>query len=262
MRPPFPGMDPYMEAAHHWPDVHASLIATIREQLQPALVPRYVAVITPYVTFESIEIAPARVTIPDLAIYERQSYETTTTAVAIAPAPLTGRVPMDIPTRYGRIEIRTTLDQILVTAIEVLSPANKRPGLDGADAYERKRQEIFRSDVHLIEIDLLRAGRRPQVITPLPPDPYFIFVSRAYRRPEIEIWPLSLQTAIPLVPVPLQRPDPDVALDLGLAIQHIYTSARYDLLLDYSQQPAPPAFSSSEQAWIEAQLVNAGLRSY
>jgi hypothetical protein len=41
------------------------------------------------------------------------------------------------------IEIRTVNNRELVTAIALLSPANKRPRLDGADAYEKKRQEIF-----------------------------------------------------------------------------------------------------------------------
>ena len=84
-------------------------------------------------------------------------------------------------------------DQVLVTAIELLSPANKRPGADGAEAYEKKRQELFASTAHLLELDLLRAGRRPQVARPLPEAPYFIFLSRMQRRPNIEIWPLSLR---------------------------------------------------------------------
>ncbi len=70
---------------------------------------------------------------------------------AIAPAPLTGIATTELPIRYVRIEIRTPGDEAPVTAIEILSPANKRPGPDGADAYERKRRELLRSDAHLRE---------------------------------------------------------------------------------------------------------------
>jgi uncharacterized protein DUF4058 len=36
---------------------------------------------------------------------------------------------------YARLEIRTVDDETLVTAIELLSPVNKRLAVDGADAY-------------------------------------------------------------------------------------------------------------------------------
>ena len=205
MQPPFPGMDPYLEAPSLWPDVHGSLAFAIREQLQPQLSPRYTAVLTPYVAFETIEIAPVRFIVPDVGVLERDVASSEVAVTAIAPPPLTGTVAMDIPTRYHRIEIRTVGDEALVTAIELLSPVNKRPGIDGAEAYDRKRREVLRSDAHLLEIDLLRAGRRPALITPLPDaPPSFIFLSRVERRPQIGIWPLSLRKPIPLLPVPLR----------------------------------------------------------
>ena len=41
----FPGMDPYLENAQLWPDVHASFIVYLREHLRPLLQPRYVIAI-------------------------------------------------------------------------------------------------------------------------------------------------------------------------------------------------------------------------
>jgi hypothetical protein len=260
MESPFPGMDPYLEAPSIWPDVHASLIAAIRDQIQAQLNPRYTAVITPYVAFESIEIAPVRMAVPDIAILERDSPGASGGAVAIAPPPLTGTAAMEVPTRYAHLEIRTVDDEALVTAIELLSPANKRPGQEGADAYERKRQEIFRSDAHLLEIDLLRGGRRPQLTTPLPNAPYFIFLSRAERRPYIAIWPLSLREPILPVPVPLRHPDPDVPLDLAEALRRVYASARYERRIDYHKAPPPPELSADDAAWIDQRLRERGLR--
>ena len=57
----------------------------------------------------------------------------------------------------GNVEIRDTAQQQLVTAIEILSPVNKRePGLrsTGRNASDSARPA-------LIEIDLIRRGTRP-----------------------------------------------------------------------------------------------------
>jgi hypothetical protein len=43
MPSPFPGMDPYLETADLWPDVHHELISQIRSAPNPALRPHYVA---------------------------------------------------------------------------------------------------------------------------------------------------------------------------------------------------------------------------
>ncbi len=104
MELPFPGMDPYLEAPGLWPDVHTSLIYTIRDQIQLQLDPRYIAVITPYVAFESLEIAPVRLAaVPDIGVLETGASALASTAVAIAPAPLTISAVMEVPTRYARL---------------------------------------------------------------------------------------------------------------------------------------------------------------
>lgn len=261
MELPFPEMDPYLEAPNIWPDVHNSLVFAIRSQIQPQISPRYTAVITPYSVFETIDIAPTRAIIPDIGVLERDSPSTPAKeAVTLAPAPMTGIVAMHIPTRYARIEIRTVVDEALVTTIEILSPANKRSGLEGAEAYERKRQEILRSEAHLLEIDLLRAGVRPSLITDLPDNPYFVFLSRVERRPTIEIWPLSLRRATTPLPVPLRYPDPDAVMNLAQAIQFVYTEARYDLRINYREAPPPPPLRDEDAIWLDAYLRERGLR--
>lgn len=261
MELPFPGMDPYLEAPSLWPDVHHRLITVLCDQIQAQLGPRYTAVITPYVTFESLDIAPVRLAaVPDLGVLDHQAMAAPDAAVAIAPAPLITTAIMEVETRYARLEVRTVGDETLVTAIELLSPANKRPGAEGADAYERKRQELFRSEAHLLEIDLLRGGRRPQVAHPLPDNPYFVLLSRAERRPQIEVWLLTLRAAIPVVAVPLRRPDPDVALDLTSALRQSYQNARYERRIDYHAPPPPPFLASEDAAWLDSHLRQRGLR--
>jgi len=262
MEPPFPGMDPYLELPRLWPDVHAGFIAAIRDQLQSQIVPRYIAQITPYVAFEQIEIAPARrAIVPDVDVHEREEPGVPEVSATIDTPPLLGTTLMELPTRYARIEIRAIGEETLVTAIELLSPVNKRPGAEGADAYEKKRQELFRSGAHLLEIDLLRNGRRPQVAQPttLPDAPYFILLSRAETRPEIAIWPCVLQQPLPTVPVPLRYPDPDVALSLTQVVQQVYRNARYDLQVDYRADPPAPDLAPDTAAWLDARLRERGL---
>jgi hypothetical protein len=262
MELPFPGMDPYLERPSLWPDVHNSLIYALREQIQRQLSPRYKAVISPYVSLEHLEIVPTqRAIVPDVGIVERGGAGNGAEALVLAPPPLILTAALAVDTRLARLEIRLLADDTLISVLELLSPANKRPGFDGADAYERKRQELFRSHVHVIELDLLRGGQRPRLNQPLPAAPYFVFLSRATERPFVGVWPLSLRTAIPLLPVPLLAPDPDVALDLGAALRQIYASARYDRQVDYQAAPPPPELAADEAAWLDAHLRERGLRS-
>lgn len=259
MQLPFPGMDPYLESTAIWPDVHARLIAAMRRQLQPRLSPRYVAVIVPYTAFETIDVNLSRFLVPDIAIVERDQ-QRSVTAATVAPAPVIGALEVEIETRYSRLEVRTVGDETVVTAIELLSPANKRSGADAANAYERKRREIIRSPIHLLEIELLRGGRRLSLATPWPPAPYVVMLSRADQRPRVEIWPVQLQDPLPVVPVPLRAPDPDVPLDLSAALNDAYVEGRYDLRIDYRNPPLPLPLTPADEAWLTECLAAAALR--
>jgi hypothetical protein len=181
-------------------------------------------------------------------------------ATAIAPAPLEILITTDLPEKLTSVVIRTVEDDTLVTSIEILSFANKCPGHTAYLTYRRKRRALLASTAHLLEIDLLRAGERPPLAEPLPEAPYFIILSRAERRPVAEIWPLHLQEPLPILPVPLLPPNPDVPLDLGHALATIYDRSGYDLRIDYTQRPPAPALSAEEQMWLEAHLRTAGKR--
>jgi hypothetical protein len=123
-----------------------------------------------------------------------------------------------------------------------------------------KRQELFASSVHLLEIDLLRAGVRPRLARPLPPTAYCALLSRAYRRHLVEVWPIALSDPLPVLPVPLSAPDPDVALDLGAVLRQVYRRARYERVIDYRTDPPPPPLTPEEAAWLDHHLRARGLR--
>jgi hypothetical protein len=253
-------MDPYLEAPHIWEDFHANLAMEIQRQLAPGLRPRYVAALNPTVTYDEVVVEKTYRVKPDVSVWQVDEQPWGGEAVAIAPAPLLGHVVLEEPIKLYSVEIREAATGLLVTAIEILSPVNKRPSHEAFEDYRRKRRDLLRSSVHLMEIDLLRTGHRPPLITPLPEAPYFVFLHRGDRRPEVEIWPLRFQHSIPLLPVPLLDPDPDAPLDLGRAIQTIYDAAAYDLRLDYHQPPPKPDLAPQDAEWIESRLqaVNRG----
>ncbi|MDH3604830.1 MAG: DUF4058 family protein, partial [Candidatus Tectomicrobia bacterium] len=136
----------------------------------------------------------------------------------------------------------------LVTVLEVLSPVNKRPSHEAYQAYQRKRRDRLRSEVHLLEIDLLRGGERPPLGGPIPPAPYYIVLCRGERRPTAEVWPIQLADRLPVLPVPLVKPDPDVPLDVGEVVASVYERGAYAQQIDYTQPPPPPSLSHDEIA--------------
>lgn len=125
----------------------------------------------------------------------------------------------------------------LVTSIEILSPVNKRPSHEAYHEYRRKRRELLRSEMHLIEIALLRGGERPPLEQPVPSAPYYVTLSRVNRRPYVEVWPMQLWERLPALPTPLIEPDPDVPLDLGAVVAAVYERGAYARLIDYHCPP-------------------------
>lgn len=260
---PFPGMDPFLEAAEVWEDVHANLATEIRAQLQPQLIPRYVAVLTPYITYEDITIGVPTAIKPDVAVLQSGLAQPATSIAATVPEPIPGVTAIaapELPARTQRIEIRAVGSESLVTVIEILSPANKRPGTESCAAYARKRRDLLRSDVHLLELDLLRRGIRWPIETSLPDSPYFVFLSRVAARPTVAIWPLTFRATLPIIPVPLHAPDPDVTINLSSALAQVYTQGAYALRIDYRQDVPPPELDAEDAAWLDAHLRAIGLR--
>jgi hypothetical protein len=258
MPSPFPGMDPYLEGAL-WTTVHFSLSAEIVRQLAPKLRPRYLVLpaerfVTE--TLESVAISTADI-YPDVSAAETRSVAATAQGTSIAPAPLELATIIPTPIPHVTIEIRDTANRQLVTAIEVLSPTNKRG--DGRLEYLAKRRRILLSTAHLLEIDLLRQGQRVPMQKPLPAASYFIFLSRAAKRPLTEIWPISLKAPLPVVPIPLLPGDADVALDVQQVFTTTYDLLGYDLALDYTKAPEIP-LSQEDMIWAETLLRTAGLR--
>lgn len=248
MPSPFPGMDPYLEGSL-WTNVHTQLSVEIARQLAPRLRPRYLPFTEKRFVVAAPEdedgIAVSTVDVrPDVATAERGGVATAGTRpvapgpTAVVPPPLRLATVVAEPVPLVTVVIRDAENRQLVTAIEVLSPANKRGPTRGE--YLTKRQRLLLSTAHLMEIDLLRTGHRVPMRQPLPPAPYFVLLSRAEWRPLTDVWPIPLQVSLPAVPVPLLPGDADVELDLQAALASVYDLFSYDLAVDYTRPPDPP----------------------
>ena len=261
MPSPFPGMDPYPEGPI-WNSFHFALCGEIVRQLAPRLRPRYLAlgnerqVLSIFETWPD-DSASRRDVYPDVAVSRVEPTATSapgpsaSTSAVIAAAPLEVTTLLPTPVPHVTVEIRDVAERRLVTSIEVLSPTNKRG--DGRVEYLEKRNRILVSRSHLREIDLLRQGQRVPTREPLPTAPYFVFLSRAERRPVTEVWPVALEQPLPTVPVPLLPGDPDVPLDLQATFAQVYDGVGYDLAVDYSR-PSQVPLSPEQAVWAEQRL--------
>ncbi len=259
MPAPFPGMDPYLEG-ELWQEFHETLANAIRAQLVPRLAPKYVALLAKRHTLDRPALgvfdAPPRIVAPDARPGTTATVPLSGTGGIAAPVV---ELPSFLEVPQLSVEIRDVAGRRLVTVIEILSPANKHG--DGAREYRDRRTDLLRTQAHLLELDLLRGGASHALAGEPPPAPYYVYLSRGQRRPFTEIWPVGLRERLPVVPVPLLPPDPDVPLDLGAAVAACFDLVGYERLLPYADPPPPPDLDAEDAAWLAAVLREAGLRA-
>ncbi|NUQ66211.1 MAG: DUF4058 family protein [Pirellulales bacterium] len=263
MASPFPGMDPYLEL--FWRDVHASLIIYARDQLQTRLPGGLRARVEERVVIEP-GLDAERSVYPDIRVVERgrgpAAPEFSESGVAVAE-PLVLHLP-DEPATQTFIEIIDLgSGKRVVTVIEVLSLSNKLPG-EGQDLYLKKRDELKQGGVSLVEIDLLRAGKRSMPVpSQLIPDshrtPYQVCVRRGWQTATVELYRVPLRERLPMIRIPLRETDSDVPLDLQALIDQCYRNGGYDDDLDY-RQPLDPPLSADDAAWADELLRSLGRR--
>lgn len=249
MHSPFPGMDPFLEG-HLWPDVHQSLANAIKIMLVPAARPKYLVRTNTYMMVDENMKEDVGIIYPDVELFERnqivrepavaygntKSYSFTPPTILLSPIePVEVKIPV--------VEIRDKNNNKLVTAIEILSPVNKRnPGLI---PYRKKRRNLYKTGVHLLEIDLLRRGTRPFSDSKIPDSPYLITLVRANAK-MAAFWAVNMNEPLPIVPIPLKPEDEDIGLDLGKALEQVYTQSAYADEINYQENPPPPKLREEE----------------
>lgn len=257
---PFPGMDPWLEAADLFPGLHGSLIQQIKDALNAAMPPGYVATLK-----HIVWVDPELRREPDVAVYGREHPPEADGGTATLPGLLTiGRRRKSDPIEEPYLEIVSDRGKRLVTAVEVISVTNKRAGRDGRKAYQDKQEEYALGGVNLVEIDLLRRGPH---VTAIPLSrlrrrlgefDYHVGVIRAHPRPTEHAAGIRLADRLPAIGIPLDVGVPPVTIDLQPLLDDTYDRSRYPELFDYRQPPDPP-LTPEQQAWAEGVLKEKGL---
>lgn len=255
MPSPFPGMDPFLESPAHWPDLHDRLSARISAILNESLPEPYYAQLANREQVGIFTEDKVRRIIPDVAIARSPhapQFEVRESSTAVLDRPRTELSEFEI---YEVIVDRETINYVevrdakrgheIVTVIEIISPSTKRFGRD-LDDYLKMRGELLESTTSLIEIDLLREGRRlwagtslePQFQRKLVATDSVAVVNRGWDRPRditYRIFRAPLQTALPVIPVPLRQGEAEIPLDLQFAFNRAYREGPYSRSIDYSQ---------------------------
>lgn len=260
-RSPFPGMDPYLEHPSRWRDVHSSLVTYLRDELQGDLPDRYYARMEDRVFIDTEAYGFA----PDVRVVDRghgnggraSSQAQGDTAVMVEVR------AEEIEEHYIQIHDAESGHRV-VTVIEILSPTNKREEGEGAAAYRAKQAELLKSDVNLVEIDLLRGGRHTVAVPAMAlrkhrPYHYLAVIRRASRPRRREVYPIRLASRLPRLSIPLVPPDPDVVIDLQSLVDRAYERGAYARTIDYATPPDPP-LAADDTAWVKATLRSARKR--
>lgn len=271
MPSPFPGMDPWLEAADIWPDFHDAFAAEIRNVLNRTLPAPYYARLEMRPEIGVIDdeetTAYRHRLVPDVTVVEPAGASSRSGGAIALVQPreeisqYVEIIAPDEPGRHTSIEIRDPRrGHRLVTLMEILSPANKTPGVD-RQSYLHKHEEVYGSEASLIEIDLLRGGRRilhnlfveADVAALKPPPNYLVLVNRSWTRGNgagrWQVFPVVLRESLPVIPVPLREGEPEVPLDLQFAFNRSYDGGPYRRgAVDYSRPPHPP-LNNDDASW-------------
>ena len=250
MKSPFPGVDPYLE--QHWGDIHTRLMVYISDQISDQLPSDLQARVEESVSVD-LDESP-RWIYPDITVVELPD-ASAAAAVAVANAVITEPtiipLPNEKPTQRHIEIVDLNSGNRVVTAIELLSPANKQEEA-GRSAYRRKQREYIEAGVNLVEIDFIRTGAFV-VAAPegrIPWDmrtPFIICIRCAYRPEHAEIISVALEQPVPNFRIPLRQTDADAVLRLQPLLDDCYLRGRY-ASIDYTQ-PSRPKLDDKAAAW-------------
>lgn len=268
MPAPFPGMDPFLEHPDVFPDLHDTMITFIKVTLQEKLPRPYFASLASRVWVE----VSRRFVQPDVKVMRprggrrgRRPKGTVAVAEHAEPAPVVVTVPQE-EYREPRVEIyaRNDRGKRLVTALEILSTANKTPGEQGRALYLQKQRELLESKTNLVEIDLLRGGQHTTAVpralaTAQAGDfDYHVCVHRFDRPCDYLLYAMVLADLLPRIAVPLLPEDPPVTIDLQGIFTQCYDAGEYPLV-DYTHAALQPPLPAAQAAWVRKVLQAKGI---
>jgi Protein of unknown function (DUF4058) len=267
MPSPFPGMDPWLERPSIFPDLHDSLIATMRTAINALLPPPYFTAIANRIWVEETDrhIEPdVDVLRPPVNNGSPGSAAAVVDAVAVKPVII--RVPREeVVERF--LEIHSAPDgEHLVTTIEVLSLSNKRQGSRGRREYLRKQRKMLDRKVNLVEFDLLRQGRHTtsvalrSAIEKTGSFDYHVCVHRFHKPEEYEVYPVLMPQPLPEVAIPLMPEIPVVVINLQELMSQCYDAGLYSRRIRYAEHQPEPPLTEEQSRWTNRVLREKGLQ--
>lgn len=270
MPSPFPGMDPYLEDPHIWPDFHNRLAEKTSEVLNRNLPNQYYAQLEVRSEVGIVDEPTSRVIIPDVYVHRTPDADGGTATIVADPR-ITLSESWEIIAEFElldlcSVEVRDReREHEVVTLLEILSPSNKRPGRD-RNQLLAKRNVIMASETSLVEIDLLRTGARlwREIDIPRQPDDeirptpdYLVSVNRSWEREgsfRLQLFPAWLERQLPVFPVPLRYKEPELHLDLQYLFQQVYDAGPYRRGAVNYAEPPQTAMPVERQQWAEQRV--------
>ncbi|MGL6075855.1 MAG: DUF4058 family protein [Fimbriiglobus sp.] len=243
MPSPFPGMDPYLELPSLWTSIHTRLLVGISNYLKPQMPKGFRVDVEQYVRLELRDDFSSYK--PDLSVRVTDSKNDTQPRREYQPG---STIKLTRPKRSQRkrfVKVVDLSNNSIVTVIEVLSYSDKSTREDGR-RYRLKRVEFMESGLNFVEIDLLRAGRRP-IKKPEVRD-YYALVSRSTEYPKAEIWDLSILEPLPVIPIPVSPLLPEPVLDLQAVLAKLDDEGGYSESFNY-RIPPKPALRADDVEW-------------
>jgi hypothetical protein len=241
-------MNPYLENSRFWPDFHNAYLTYLRSVIRAAVPSGYFVQLQERIYLRDLDeeddrpigIGDVNVGIdPGAEAGRKWGKAAGVTAPAVATLPRYARESVNF------LEVLDRDEQTVLTVLELLSPSNKATG-DDRDSFLDKRRELITSRSSYIELDFLRGGPR----LPLrrrPACDYYAMVSRPWKRPIADIWPVRLREPLPSIPIPLRRGEPEPLIDLQQVLHRTFDEAGYAPRL-YRHAPQPP-LPPDDAAW-------------
>lgn len=253
MPSPFPGMDPYLEHPNLWPDVHNAFLYNLRVAINQKLPAGFsVRGEERLVVDEGI-----RHFLADIAVGISKPLASRAD-LAESPSKLMDWVDDEGSSNrevFIEIQAHSGSDRHIITVIELLSHANKSAGR-GREEYLAKQRTLLDSEVHLLELDLLRAGEytlaasQSSLRARFGPFHYAASLHRGGygRRFQVVAW--TVQDPLPTVLVPLDDAHPDLEIDLQPVFLRTYDECGFGRMVDYAAPPEPSFSEAALADWV------------
>jgi len=242
-------MDPYLES--HWDDLQTRLAAYIADELHAQLADDLLARIETAVQGQDVkQVWQGRPDVRVVEVVRLLPGEISAPAPAVVSEPVVLK-PFDASRKNSIIAYYYPGNRI-ITVIEILSPADKKPG-PGLSAYLEKRAKYIHAQFNLVEIDLIRAGDWTTMVGQFPVDagqrtPYRVTISEAGSSNLLH-HPIALGSKLPTISIPLRSQDALAVLDLQALLDKSYATGRYDRI-DYTQ-PCDPPLTGTDAEWAQ-----------